>query len=320
MKENIKFLQSLLDKKNLTEEDRLEIKKVVQNDPEAKEFYGHYLKLRDAVISSSHLTVDDLGEYVLVKGNNPSGILTGDKFNRIEEHLKSCKKCGEIFLQLTGEYSDIGNFLDGNYGVPAENAGTEIRRKGPAVNKFFRYSFTSAIGAAAVYLLLLITSAFITPGTTKLAKIEDNAVNYVTRGRGTDEFQKGLMSLDNSEFRQAAAYFESDIENDKDKETIFYTHYILGLTYLEISRHNFIGMFTSYDASGVNSAVKNFRTCIAENTSGNYPDITANSYFYLGKAELMLGNKSAAIEYFDKVIELQGGKTGIAKALIKDLE
>lgn len=320
MEENIKFLQSLLDKNTLTEEDRAEIDKLIQNDPQAEEFYGRYMKLRGAVLSSSHLSVDEIGEYVLVKSNNPSGRLTGEKINRVEEHLKSCEKCGKIFLELSGEYSDVDDFLGSKYGVPEMQEENTGGRNILSVNKYLRYSFVSAIGLAAVYLLLFITSAVITPGTTKLAEVEDSGVNYVTRGRGTDDFQKGLMALDNSEFGLASEYFKSDIKMDKDRETIFYTHYILGLTYLEQSRHSFLGMFTTYDTSTVNLAVKNFKNCIAENTSGNFPDISANSYFYLGKAELMLGNKTSAKEYFNKVIELKGGKTGITKTLLKDLE
>jgi len=187
-------------------------------------------------------------------------------------------------------------------------------------NNILRYSFESVLSAAALYVVLMITSSIVTPETTQLAKIEDNAVNLITRGRATDEFQKGLAALDNNDFQEAVNYFNSDAKQNVKDESIFYTHYILGLTYLELSEKDFIGLFPTYNEKEVKLAIENFDKCVSKNTSGNYPDISANAYYYQAKAELMLGNKEAAVKFLQKVIELKGSKLDKAQEILKVLE
>lgn len=319
MKENISKIENLLAKEKLLQEDKETINTILAEDPEAKDFYEKYLKIQNVVTSSSHFTEEEIGEYILSKetGSGFEGI-TDDKVTRIGEHLKNCSHCNTVYINLAEEYSGIGNFI--NRGFAGSDDKTNKIRPAFFSNRVLNYSVTSAISLVAIYLIMLTTSMMITPKTVSLAKIDDSSINYVTRGRATEEFQKGLAALDNNDYQLAVKYFNADAEKNKEDETIFYIHYILGLTYLEISENDFIGMFRSYDKNKVESAIHNFEKCIRENSSGNYPDISANSYFYLGKAELMLDNKASAREYFRKVIDKNGSKNEKAREILKEME
>jgi tetratricopeptide (TPR) repeat protein len=315
MNENIKKIEFLLSKDTLSKDDQEIIKEVVAKDSEAKDFYEKYVKLQNIVHASSHLNEEEIGEYILSKKNNQGkNRLSPQKIKHIEEHIKNCKECSKLFLELDEEFSEVTGFVEKSFGTHDKIQPIFFRRK------IFGYSVISVLSIAAVYLIMMTTSLLVTPKTTILARVEKNEVNYVTRGRASDEFQKGLAALDNDNYLEAINYFTADVEKNTNDETIFYTHYILGLTYLKISEKNFLGMFPTYDKSKVEPAIQNFEKCISENTSGNYPDISANSYFYIGKAELMLGNKMQAKNNFNMVIMLKGSKVEKAKEILKELE
>ncbi|HKI79508.1 MAG TPA: hypothetical protein VKA26_13280 [Ignavibacteriaceae bacterium] len=319
MNNNISKIESLLAKDKLSAEDNELIKKIVSNDAEAKDFYEKYLRIGDFVKNSSHLSEEEIGNYLLFKGKNSGQIkLNGAEVNKIEKHIKECDKCSKIYLELDEELKDISTFVTEKFEGSDSSLSNQIQL--PTRNKLIRYYLVPIISIAVIYAILFVTSIFVTPKTTKLAGIDENTVNYVTRGRASNEFQKGLAALDSKDYPDAVNYFISDAENNPDDETIFYSHYVLGLTYLEMSERDFVGLFPSFDKGNVTSAIESFNKCINKNNSGSYPDITASSFFFIGEAELMLGNNKAAIENFRKVIDLKGSKIDKAKKLLMELE
>lgn len=321
MEENIKKLEYLLSKDFISKEEQNIIKDLISSNLEAKKFYSHYVNVRNIVKVSSHYSEEEIGEYILRnEGNLEANDLSESKVVKIEEHLRECDKCSAKYLELTKEYPEVSNFLEKNYGYVNSQRQQGIKKYFFQSDKILRYSFTSVLSTAALYVLLMIISLITTPETTKLANIEDVAVNYITRGRATDEFQKGVAALDNDDLRKAVAYFNADAEKNKKDVTVFYAHYIIGLTYLKLSEKDFIGLFPSYDKNEVNLAIESLERCINENTTGNFPDISSNAYFYMAKAELMLDNKTSAQKYLQKVVELKGSKLENAKEILKLLE
>lgn len=321
MGENIQKILTILAKDIVTKQDKDEIDRLVSADAEAKEFFNKYNRLNDLVKASSHISQDDLADYVLFKNNNPGKNFDPSRIKFIEEHIRKCARCSSEFLKLSEEYTSASGFISSNLQKsktdihPAYRTGLFFFQK-----KLFRYSFAAVTAVVVLFFSLSVISQFVTPKNVKLAKTEDSSLFYVTRGRASDEFQKGLLALGEKKFDTAINFFEADVNNNKNDETIFYTHYILGLTYLEISEKDFLGLFPSYSESDVNKAVANFKECIAKNSSGNFPDITSNSYYFLAKADLMLGKTVEAKKNLEMVIGMKGSKIDRAKELLNNLE
>ncbi len=325
MKENVQKILTILAKDNLKKEDKDELESLLSPDPEAKKFFSNYNHLKNLVKDSSHISPDDLADYILFRNNNTENGFASSRIKFIEKHIKECSKCSAAFLELSEEYSAIGKLVNSSAcgGLQTSKAVVQPER-GERIsffqNRSFRYSFATVAAVIILFFSLAIISQLVTPKNIKLAKTEDNSLSYVTRGRASDEFQKGLVALGEKKFNDAANYFESDIKDNKNDETIFYTHYILGLTYLKISSRDFLGLFPSFDEYSVNKAIYNFKKSIAANNSGSFPDITSNSYYFLAKAELSLGKTSQAKKDLEMVIKIKGSKIDQAKELLNNLE
>lgn len=325
MDENIQKILTILSKDKLTKEDKSELDLLLSSDTEAKEFYNKYSRLESLVKASSHISAEDFAEYILFRNNDSKHRFPTSKIKFIEEHIRKCPKCSSVFSELSGEYSAVGEFISSpafdGFQKPKEIVqSVQALRSSFFQNRLFRYSFVSITAVIALFFSLTIISQLTTPQNIKLAKTEDNSLFYVTRGRASDEFQKGLLALDEKKFNSAINYFEEDINNNKNDETIFYTHYILGLTYLEVSEKDFLGLFPSFNEYSADKAVDNFKKSIAKNNSGNFPDITSNSYYFLAKADLMLGKTAEAKKNLEMVIKIKGSKIDRAKELLNNLE
>ena len=167
---------------------------------------------------------------------------------------------------------------------------------------------------------MYIFSQIVTSSNYTIATLKNNDVFYITRGRGTEYFQKGLNALDDKNYTQTIEYLKEDIEANPKDETIFYSYYILGLTYLETAPKSFIGLFPSFNLTKVEDGINNLEKSIKLNNSGRYENINLDSYFYLGKANLMRNDKESAEKYFNIVVKKHGSKMNEAKSLLNELE
>lgn len=321
MEQNIKKILDILTKDELKQEDKALLEKLIASDRDAKEFFKNFRRIEDLIKASTHISEEDLYEYILFKNKNTLKDVKISKIKLIEDHLKKCARCGSVYLQLSEEYSDIDNYVAGNFLKPEEQSSVTNAIKTSLFRyKSLRYSFVTASIVLVLFFSLIAISQLTTPRSYKLAEIENSSLNYVTRGRASSEFQKGLVALNNKKIDDAIDYFKKDISDNKNDETIFYTNYILGLTYLEYSEKDFLGLFISYDDIKVNQAKENFKESILKNNSGKFPDITANSYFFLAKADLMLNNIQQAKKDLQMVITLKGSRSDNAKELLNNLE
>ena len=319
---NLEKIIELLEKKKLSKEEKLEFDSLVGSDPEAKKLYDTYMKLH-SLLKSKHISLDELRDYILYKNNlEPENREIIKRIPDIELHLKNCEICTEEFKNLNEEYSEVDFFIADKFKAQPEEGREEIRasyiqsriRRAPV------YAFASIIIIGFVYLSMLLISDLTTPDIYNLASVSDKSEYYVTRGRATDEFQESLKALEDNNFDLAIEFLESDIKNNPEDETIFYSHYIIGLAYLEKADNSFIGLFRSYNEGDADRGFKNLQFCIEKNTSGKYPDITYNAYFYSAKASLMLGDTKTAEEYLRIVIDEKGSKMDEAQNLLNELE
>ncbi|RPI73488.1 MAG: hypothetical protein EHM47_06010 [Ignavibacteriales bacterium] len=318
---NFEKITYLLEKKNLTEEEKLELDSLIKSNPETAELYDTYMKL-SSILKSKHITLEDLRDYILYKNNlEPENRDIIKRIPEIELHLKNCEQCTDEFKVLNQEFTDVDLFVADKFKPQTEKreevSASYIKSRSVRTPV---YAFASIVAIGFIYLALLVVSNVSTPDYYDLASVSDNSEYYVTRGRATDEFQQSLKALEDNNFERAVEFLENDIKNNSEDNTIFYTHYILGLAYLEKADNSFAGLFKTYNEEDAEMGLKNLQFCIEKNTSGKYPDITYNAYFYSAKASLMLGKTETAKEYLKIVDDEKGSKMIEAKNLLNELE
>lgn len=321
MEQNIEIILNILSKDRPSVQDKKLIEKIFSKDPAAKDFFNKFKHIEDIVKASSHISLDDFSEYILFKNNNSTALLSDSKIRLIENHLKKCDKCSKVFSELSLEYEDIGSFISKNLPQPdPAKDRTNVLKIHTGIFNVFKYPVASAAIIIVLYFSLLIISDLTTPQYYKYSSIDENSLNYITRGRATNNFQTGLNALDKGNPDLAIKYFKKDISDNKNDGTIFYTNYILGLTYLENAEKDFLGLFPSYDHRKVNAAIENLNKCILKNNSGNFPNITSNAYFFISKAYLMLDNPNMAKINLQIVIKLKGSRSAEAKRILDNIQ
>ncbi len=320
---NLEKILDLLQKEKLNSEESDYLNRLKETDPEVRKLYSDYYKIEIAVKASSHLSLDEIGEYVLYKnGVESEGTGIIKRVPQIEAHLRTCKKCVEEFKLLNNEYFDTDNFLSTEFAQDPHEENKTQRIQSPVSHKTYtsRYGFAISIVIGFLILSLAVVSNLTLPPYYKIAKLSNGSEFSISRGRATNSFQEGLKSLEENNLDQAIIFFNEDIKQNGYDETIFYTYYIIGLTYLQESPKSVLGLFPTYDKSEVINGIKNLEECLRKNNSGKFPNINMDSFYYLAKANLMLGDKQKAIKYLRMVVVGKGSKMEKAAEILKELE
>lgn len=320
---NIEKIFELLQKTELSDSENTLIHQIIASDAEAAAFYKTYLNTGVIVKKISHPDIDELADYILVKnGNEPENKEIISKIPSIENHIRNCSQCFEEFKLLNAEYSDAEQFLSAEMNNTQQKNQNQELHKSVGQNKpsFFRYAYVSAAAVIFIYFGLYLLSGGITPTSQKFAALEKDTDYYVTRGRVTTYFQESLKSLEAEDYKSAIANLKSDISENPDDETVFYSYYILGLAYLETAETNFIGLFPSYNKEQAIAGKDALLNSIEKNNSGKYPNITLNAYYYAAKASLMIDDLNSAKEYLNIVVKEKGSKMNEAQKILSELE
>lgn len=313
-------LFELLQKENLTEEEKLLLNELTGDNKEAAEFVRIYKKLNSFISSSSHLSYEEISDYILLKNElSPQDKNVIKLVPKIEEHLRNCTKCSEEFKILNAEFNNIETFV-GSELYRREKAAAPVSISGKRRINIYRYAFLPVLFLGIIYGLLFAVSKFSAPEYYDLALVNTQNDFYATRGRATGDFLKSLNALDEGKINEAIKDLKNDIKNNPDDKTIFYSYYILGLTYLDNANRNFIGLFPHFNSYYAEQAAKNLQIAIQKNISGNYRNITLDTYFYLAKADIMIGRKKEAKENLTTVIREKGSKMNEAKQMLNVLE
>ncbi|HEY6906342.1 MAG TPA: hypothetical protein VI230_02690 [Ignavibacteriaceae bacterium] len=313
----------LLEKDHLTDTEKKELDSLIGSDEELKEFASAYSQLSGIVSHSSHLNEEEISEYILFK--NGAAEVENSIISRIpfiESHLRKCSECSNIFKDLNSEYTDVELFLSEKLGDVQSTSGT-IAQPPQALRSRYRaprYAFMSVLIIGFIYLSLYIISSFSTPAYYHDAALDNSSEFSINRGRATDNFQNSLKALERDNYDEAIGYLQKDIKQNPADETIFYSYYIIGLSYLETARHDYLGLFPGYDRERAIKGAEYLKESVRKNDSGKFTNIKLNSYFYLAKASMMLNDKKSAREYLSLVINEKGSKMEEAKKLLGELE
>lgn len=320
---NLDKIISLIEKENISEDDKSLLKQLLEDDPESRNFYSTYRKLGKAFRLSNHLSHDELGDYVLIKnGLEPENRLNMEKVFVFDVHLRRCEKCSKLMKSLNEEFSDIESFVAGQFNQQIKETAQLTSAAHSRIPKFnfARYAFIGISSFAIIILALIAISNLTTSKYYDLAVITDESGMMISRGRTTDDFELSIKALEEKNYESAIEFLKSDIEQNKYDETIFYSHYILGLTYLETAEKNILGLFPSFNKSHARYALENFKKTIELNNSGKFININLDAYFYSAKAALMSEDTKSAKEFLEIVITEKGSKLNEASEIIKALK
>jgi len=316
-------LFELLEKENLSEDEKHLLDSLLK-DQENKKLFDAYSAARTVTKSTAHLSTEEIADFVLIKNNiEPENKNILKKVPFVEEHLRSCSKCEEEFKLINIEYSEVDNYISA--GIEQNKTQTQktyINVMPPFVKKGFisRYAFASLIVVLFSAVIIYLLNDFLRPNYYRYASINESDGGVITRGRATDEFQESLKAIEEENYTTAISKLNDDIKNNPEDETIFYTHYVLGLTYLETAETSFLGLFTSFDKEKAAAGLEHLKKTIELNNSGKFNNVNFDAYFYSAKALLMLGKLGEAKKYLSLVIENKGGKMEEAKNILNGLD
>lgn len=322
--EKFEKILELLEKQNVTKEEKLLLEHLSDSDEELKSVIGVYNNLNSSLSSPGHIPIDLLTSFVLTeKGDESENKLLAIFKEKVTSHLAECSNCKNEYESLLIEYSEI-----------AEHVCKSISRDlQPSVKKndfsfasifkrtnTFRYAFAALVVFVIAYSGLFLFSSFVTPDYKKNIFSNEQEDFYKTRGRTSPLFQQGLNAIDNQDYLKAIEFLSIDIKEHQNEKSIFYSHYIIGITYIQASESDFLGLFNSYDPEKVNLAIANLKESIDKNNSGDYESLKLNSYYYLGRAYLLIDDNESAVANFQKVITGKGKYSIEASQLINQLE
>lgn len=317
---NFDKLIELIDKKTLSEEEKTLLDSLLNEDVENRTFFETYKKLGKAFFVSKHLTIDELGDYVLIKnGFEPQSNKNLVKISLFDEHLRRCERCREEMKFFNREFSDVENFVNAQFDNPKESISDSKPRilNLPRIN-YSRYVFSLTV-IIILCVSLIITSKLSESKYYKLATIRELSEMSNSRGRSTTEFEMSIKAIEDKDYQKAIDYLKKDIELNKNDQTIFYSYYLLGLTYLESAESSTFGLFPKFDKTSAKLALDYLTKTIELNNSGRFQNINLDSYFYAAKAALMLENTMLAKQFLQIVINEKGAKLNEAAEILSKL-
>lgn len=310
-------LIGLLSKSSLTDKEKEQLDQIISTDAEAKEFFNIYNITKETVKLHGHPSFDELNNFVLYKNQlEPEDKFIPAKAPLIENHLKRCPKCNKLYFELDSELKETSLFVSNELEKPKV---IQTKSNKPLFYRL-RYAYTGIAALLLLFAGVLLISFLSTPGAYRIADLGDNSELYITRGRATDDFQKSIQAIDDKDFSDAEKFLLADINKNLTDETIFYSCYILGLTYLQESEKDFLGLFKSYNQEKVKSGIKYLLLSIDKNNSGRFPNLKFDAEFFIAKGYLMINDKSTAKIFLERVVESKGGKIDVARKMLSELK
>ena len=322
--ENFEKILELLQKKSLTEAESQILKKLAESDSEINSFINIYNKLNSNLASADHIHSDLISAYILDEWGDKSDKIIPLVRNKIKAHIQECSICREEYEFLTDEYQNAKEHVGNHFKREKEQGKLEQQANNflPRFisQSYFNYAFVTLTILFLGYVVLFTISSSVTPYYEKNIFAQGEDEFFTTRGRTSVLFQQGLNSIENHDYDKAIEFLSEDILVNKSDKSIFYSYYIMGITYLRAAESDFIGLFKSFDRQGVELAISNLRESIDRNSSGDYENLKLDSYYYIARAYLIIEDYDSARSSLQKVINGKGKFSIDSKELIEQME
>ena len=308
----------MLDKDFMTQDEKLLLDDMIKDNPEAKKIRDAYLGLKNSLNRNEHIDEELMAEYVLYKNNLSSDGVIVFLSGKVEDHLRKCVQCEQLFTELNTEYCDIDSYVDQALTKPIGNK--SARSETLSLFKSFsavKYAFTAFAAIVVLYAGLFAVSSFTTPDYKK--SFSEGEEFYTTRGRTSELFQRGLDAIDRKDYENAIRFLREDINNNRADGSIFYSHFVLGITYVNRAENDFLGLFRTFDKNDVKSGIDNFEKSITLNNSGKFDNLNLDAHYFIGKSYLMIDDINSARKHLQLVVDGKGSYYKKAEALLREL-
>lgn len=326
--ENFEKILELLQKQTLTEEEKLSLEQLTNSDEELKSFLNVYKTINSSLSASGHIPIDLISSFILFEKGDESESESEYRLvtilkDKIKFHLAQCSICKDEYNSLLNEYSEIKEHVSASIGQESQPS---VKKNSLSFYSFFksnstfRYAFATLSVLIIGYFGLFFISSSVTPDYKKNIFSQGEDEYYTTRGRTSVLFQQGLNSIENGDYELAIKFLNEDILENKNDKSIFYSYYIIGITHLKAAESDFIGLFKSFDKQDIELAISNLRESIDKNDSGDYENLKLDSYYYIGRAYLLIDDNDSARSSFQKVIDGKGRFAIDSKNLIGQME
>jgi len=323
--ENFEKILELLQKTSLTDEENRLLNKFTESDEEIGSFINIYRNLNSKLSASNHIHTDLLSSYILYEsGDAPENKIIPIIKDKIKTHIQECTICKEEYDLLLNEYNEVKEHINNNVRREPESELLNKQELSFLKSLLYQTKFRYAFAILAIFIIgyvgLFTFSSFNTPYYEKNVFSQGEDGLYATRGRTSILFQQGLNSIENGDYEKAIKFLDEDILTNKNDNSIFYSYFIVGITYLKAAESDFIGLFKSFDRQDVELAISYLRESIDRNDSGDYENIKLDSYYYIGRAYLLINDNSSAKSSLQKVINGKGKFSIESQDLIEQME
>ena len=235
-----------------------------------------------------------------------------------------CSVCKEEYDLLSDEYKSVKEHVENHF--RRDNDRGKIKNQGYTLlpgllRQFnFKYAFATISILILIFVGLFTISSSLTPYYEKNIFAQGEDEFYTTRGRTSLLFQQGLNAIEIHDYDKAIKFLNEDILTNKNDKSIFYSYYIMGITYLKAAESDFIGLFKSFDRQDVELAISNLKESIDRNNSGDYENLKLDSYYYIARAYLLIEDYDSARSSLQKVINGKGKFSIDSRNLIEEME
>ncbi len=307
------LIEKIIDDENTTIE---ELKILKQKYPDKADFIDFVIQAVFELPKHTHIPFETLASYAFYLENNESVLKHFDKLRfKLEAHLSSCKQCRDDLNMLREEAKETSNFIDASFSK-------ELSVK-ESTNFFFRNAAIQYAAAAVIVLAVLYSGlySFLNFNIPLYKESVSTDVSIsVTRGRLTEEFQKSVFAMEEENYSDAIKYLKQDVVNSPNDESVFYSEYLLGLSYLLTSEKSFVGLYRTHIPEKLDSAILHLNHSIEKINNPAFNNIKLNSYYYIGKAYLLKNEIETGKEYLKKVISGKGKYSEKAEKILASLE
>jgi len=170
----------------------------------------------------------------------------------------------------------------------------------------YKVVFTAIILLFITYSGMMIVSNVTKPFYKKNIFQSEEKTNFITRGRTSVLFQKSLSAINNHDYNMAIKFLKEDIVKNSNENSIFYSYYVLGLTYLKSAESNFLGTIQSFDHVKIENGIENLFIANEKNNSGDYDNLKIDAHYYIAKVYLSIDAIEDAKKHLQIVREKRG--------------
>jgi len=299
----------ILEREVIPYEEKEYLKRIANEDIDIKNFISVHLKLKRIFNSSSHLDMEILAEFILYyDGDLNAAEYIPEITDKIEDHLTECSVCNNLYLAFTKELQQVDDFVSKAIN---DNGDFEFQMKPSVFSRIRRTNFRAALTAIILLLItyfgMMITSYYNTPSYKKNIFEFEAINNSLIHNRTTDLFIQGLTAFNKEDFDRAIDLLLEDIILNQNDSTIYYSNYLLGITYLKSSENNILGTFKSYDHLRINEGIENLMVFIDEKNEIDVDDRSIiDTHYYIAKAYLSIDAIEEAKKHLQIVREKRG--------------